>query len=121
MFILDEGETHVGITARPEADPGTHRNLGPIEEIHRELHRSLLDVGIGNRGPDEHGPGRPLHLPAVAIETIDQDIPSLPVDLVDLFDIPVAFVESDDRGNLDRLEGPVVEIALELGQGSHHR
>ena len=77
-------------------------------------------VLLGQRRPDEHRPARLLDRPAELGEAVAEDVATRLVDLAHLLREVLRLVERDGRGDLDRLERAVVEVALELGQGLHH-
>ena len=55
-------------------------------------------------------------LPADPVEAVAQRVAPGLVGLVDLLGVVRGLVQGHDRGDLDRLEGAVVEVALQLGQ-----
>ena len=56
-------------------------------------------------------------MPADPVEPVAQGVAPGLVDLVDLLRVVGRLVHGHDGRDLDRLERPVVEVALELGQG----
>ena len=103
----------------PNPTPGEVATSASSHQELGELQRAHLPVGLGDRRPHEHGaPGRG-DLPPDAVEPVAQGVPSGLVGLVDQLGVVGRFVHGHDGGDLDGLEGPVVEIALELGQGLH--
>src|SRR5581483_10104248 len=72
---------------------------------------------LGERGPDEHRPARRLDGPAGAVETGAEHVAAAAVDGADLVRVVGGLAQRDDRRDLDRLEGAVVEVRLELGEG----
>ncbi len=97
----------------PEPDAGAHGNLRLARELDGELERAKLPVGLRDRSPDEHRPERALDLPADTRQPVTEDVAALAIDLARLARIVALFVQRDDGGDLDRLEGPVVEVGLE--------
>src|SRR6266571_2621745 len=87
----------------------------------REFER-LLDgaVRVGDAGPDEHGRQGLFDLPSDAVQSVDQDIAPVPIELHGFLDAVLGAVQRDDGGDLDRLEDAVIEVALDLLEGSDH-
>ena len=79
-----------------------------------------MPVVLGDPRPHEHRALRLLDLPPHAIESVNEDVPPSFVDVDDFVHIVVAFVQCDDRCDLDGLESPVVEVRLQLSQCRHH-
>ena len=54
LLVLDEGEPHVLVAARPEADARADGDVGAAREHDRELEGAEVLVSLGDRRPDEH-------------------------------------------------------------------
>src|SRR5262245_42525199 len=112
MLVLDQSETHMRIAVLAEAYARRDRYLGFLEQILAELHRAHFFRRLGNLGPDEHGALWALNMPAGAIETIEQRIAPLLIHQANFLDTILRRIERMNRGDLNRLKNPVVEIAL---------
>src|SRR5713226_5742926 len=119
LLVLDEREAHEALTALAEADARTDRDRGLLGEPQREGERALVAEPLRDRRPDEHRPARRVDLPAGAGEPGDERIAAGAVDLAHLGWIVAGLSQSDDRRDLDRLEGPVVEVRLQLRKRLH--
>ena len=97
----------------PNPTPGADGDVRLPRQLDGELERAELAVRLRDRRPDEHRPERPLDVPADALEPVAEDVAAAAVDLAGLGRIVARLVQRDDRGDLDRLEGAVVEIGLE--------
>ena len=94
--------------------------MGLPHQLRRELDRVHVPVRLRDPGPHEHGPLGRLHLPADAVEAVAQGVPAPLVHRAGLQRVVGLLLQGDRRRYLDRLERPVVEVALELGQRGHH-
>ncbi len=74
-------------------------------------------MSLGDRRPDEHRALRGLDVPAGTGEAGDQSLAPPEVQLTHLVGVLRGLPQRDDRGDLDRLEGAVVEVGLELREG----
>ncbi len=119
LLVLHQRKADVTVTARSEADPGADRDVRAAGEGEREIERAHPGHRFGNRRPDEHRPLGRLDLPARTLQTRDQRVAASPVDLADLERVLARLAERDDRRDLDRLEGAVVEVGLELRQSGN--
>ncbi len=77
-----------------------------------------MQVLIRNLGPYEHGPFGAGHFPSGPVETGNQGVATLSVSIVDFPDTLLVAFQGDDRGNLDGLEDPVIQVALDSPQGT---
>ena len=110
----------MALAAGAEPDAGRHRHLGLGHQAGGELDRAQPAIGLGDRGPHEHGAPGPLDLPADPVQAVAQGVAAAFVDGGGLGRV-VGQVPQGDRGrDLDGLEAPVVEVALQLGQSRHH-
>src|SRR5262249_8739694 len=117
VLVLDEGEAHVVITVLAEPDAGRHGHLGLAQAELRELERAHRLVLVRDLGPDEHGGLRLGHVPPGAVEPLAQHVASLAIGLANLVDVVLRAVQRVNGGDLQRLEGAVVEIALDAREG----
>ena len=112
LLVLDEREADVTVAARAEADAGADRDVGLARELERELERAELArtrSGIGaqtNIVPC----GGSMSQPARARPEHER-VAAAAVDLADLGRVVGGLAQRDDRRDLDRLEGAVVEVA----------
>src|SRR3989442_10794434 len=120
LLVLDEREPHVALSVFPEADARRHGHLGLLDQELGELERAQALEGIGDRRPHEHRALRLGHVPADLVEPVHQDVAALSVHLDDLVDALLVGFQGDDAGDLDRLEGAVVQVGLDAGQRGHH-
>src|SRR5262249_11704117 len=116
LLVLDEREANVAVAARSEARPRADRDASLTRELDGELERAELAVGLGNLRPDEHGPPRLRDRPADPCEAVAERVPARAIRLADLQRVVGRLVHRHDRGDLDRLEGAVVEVGLEPGE-----
>ena len=121
LFVLDEGEADVPVASVAEADPGADRHIRLAGEEQGEVQRAERPEAIGDLRPDEHRPERRLDVPARPVEPAAERIPPKAVDLTDLGRIVGRLAQGDGRRDLDRLEGPVVEVGLQLRQARRRR
>src|SRR5207244_12304778 len=117
-LVLDQREADRLIPVFPEADPRRHRDLRLAEEQLRELERAQRLEGVRNLGPHEHRRLRPRDVPADPLQPVTEDVPALPVLLLDLLDDRLRAVQGVRRRDLDRLEDAVVEVALDAREGA---
>src|SRR5262249_49860167 len=113
VLVLDEREAHVLVPVLAEADARRHRHLSLREQELRGLERTHGAEGLGNTAPDEHRRLRLGDLPAGTGETLAQHVAPHLVALGVLAHAVLRAVERMDGGDLDRLEHPVIEIALD--------
>src|SRR5207249_9053969 len=119
-LVLHERETNVTLAVLAEADARRHRDLRFLDEELGELERAETAEGFGDRRPDEHRALRLRHAPAELVETVHQHVAALAVNLDDLLDALLVGLERHDAGDLNRLEGAVVEVRLDAGEGADH-
>src|SRR5438093_416812 len=120
LLVLDEREPHVALAVLAEADARRHGHLGLLDQELGELERAQAAEGIGNGSPHEHRALRLGHVPAELVEPVHQDVPALSMKLDDLVDALLVALERDNAGDLDRLEGAVVQVRLDAGQHGDH-
>src|SRR5437762_6311832 len=113
MLILDEGEADVAVAAGAEADARADGDARLADQLEREVERAELAIRLGDRRPDEHRPLRPLDRPADAGEPVAEHVAPRAVELADFARVLGRLVQRNDRRDLDRLEGPVVEVRLQ--------
>src|SRR5262245_44779265 len=116
VLVLDEREAHELIAALAEADPRRHRHLGLVQQELRELERAHRLVLAGDLGPHEHRRLRLAHVPAGALHALAQHVAPLAIGLADLVHVVLRTVERVRGRDLERLEGAVVEVALDAGE-----
>ena len=75
--------------------------------------RAERAVGVGDARPDEHRPARLRHVPADAREPVAERVAPAAVDLADVRRVLGRLAHRHGRGDLDRLERPVVEVRLQ--------
>src|SRR5712692_115049 len=120
LLVLDQGEAHVALAVLPEADAGGDCHLALLDEHLGELERAHGAEGVGNRRPDEHRALGFRHGPAELVEAVHQHVAPLLMQPDDLAHAGLVAFERDDGGNLDGLEGAVVEVGLDARQGIYH-
>src|SRR5688572_10545406 len=120
LLVLDEGEADVPLSVLAEADAGRDRDSGLLDEQLAELQRAELPERVGDGRPHEHRALRLGHRPADLVETIDQDVAPLAVDLDDLGHALLVVLQRHDAGDLDGLKGAVVQVGLDPAQRAHH-
>src|SRR6058998_1665053 len=120
LLVLDEREPHVALAVLAEADARRDRHLGLLNQELGELERAEATEGVGDRRPHEHRALRLGHVPADLVEPVDQNVAALSVNLDDLVDTLLVGLEGDDAGDLDRLEGAVVQVGLDARQRGDH-
>src|SRR3989449_3423203 len=120
VLVLDETEADVLVAVLAEPDARRHRDLGLVQEQLGEFQRSHGAVRVGDAGPDEHGRQGLFDLPTDAVQSVDQDIAPVPIEPHGFLDAVLGAVQRDDGGDLDRLEDAVIEVALDLLEGSDH-
>src|SRR5215831_17069600 len=120
LLVLHERETNVAFAVLAEADTRRDRDLRFLNEELRELQRAEAAEGFGDRRPHEHCALRLGHAPAELVEAVHQHVTAFSMDLDDLLDALLVGLERHDAGDLDRLEGAVVEVRLDAGEGADH-
>ena len=105
----------------PKPMPGLTATSASRASLQRELQRAERAEALGDRRPDEHRPLRRLDVPAGAGEAADERVAAAAVDLADLDRVVGGLAQRDDRRDLDRLEGAVVEVGLELRERARRR
>ena len=98
----------------PKPMPGLTATLGLARQANRGLEGAERAQRLGQRRPDEHRPERRLDGPARAGEPGAERVAAAPVDLAELARVIDGLAQRDGRGDLDRLERPVVEVRLQL-------
>src|SRR6266571_1961416 len=93
---------------------------GEFERLLDAADRLSRAVRVGDAGPDEHGRQGLFDLPSDAVQSVDQDIAPVPIELHGFLDAVLGSVQRDDGGDLDRLEDAVIEVALDFLEGSDH-
>ena len=103
------------VAARAEADPGADRDVGAARERDRELERAELPASARGSAPRRTSSpcGGSTCQPARASPEISASRRPQ-VDLAHLGRVVGSLAQRHDRGDLDRLEGAVVEVGLEL-------
>ena len=107
------------LTPRAEPDTGRGSHLGLTDQEGAELERVEVSVRLRDRGPHEHRPLRPAHLPPDRGEAVAQCVTTALIDVSHVLGKLRGLVEGHRGRDLDRLERAIVEIALELRQGGH--
>src|SRR5205809_6527499 len=120
LLVLDQRESHVALAVLTEPDARRDGHLRVLNEQLGELERAHHAERLGDRRPDEHRALGLRHRPAELVEPVDEDVPALPVDLDDLGDARLVALERDDTGDLDGLEGAVVQVRLDPPQRRDH-
>src|SRR6266704_53797 len=120
LLILHQCKPHMAFPQRTEPDPWRYRHQRLLHEELGKLQRASGRVRLGHRRPEEHRSAWRLHRPAGALETGYQRVAALAINLADLPCVLRALPQSDDRGDLQRLENAVVEITLDPRQRSDH-
>src|SRR5262249_2570517 len=120
LLVLDEGEADVPLAVFAEADARGDGDLRLLDAELGELERAERAVLLGNRGPDEHRPLRLLDGPSDLVESVDEDVAPLPMDVDDIGHHTRVALEGDDPRDLDGLERSVVEVRLDAGEGVDH-
>src|SRR5580704_10447702 len=120
VLILDQSETHVALAERAESDTRRHGDQRFFQQQLRKFERAFGAILLWNRRPDEHRSPRRLYRPPRAIETRDERVATLLIDVPDLLGVLGALPKRDDGSDLDRLEDSVVEIAFDARQRSDH-
>ena len=100
----------------PNPTPGEVATSASDTRNDGELERAHLAVGLGDGRPHEHGPLGGRQVPPDAVEPVAQRVAPGQVGLVDPLRVVGHLVHGHDGGDLDGLEGAVVEVALELGE-----
>jgi len=116
LLVLDQREPHVPVALGAEADTGRDRDVAVADDQLGEVDRPELEVGLGDRRPGEHRAAGARDRPARAVQPVAQGVAAGLVDLVDLERVVGGVVQGDRRGDLDRLERAVVQVALELAE-----
>src|SRR5207253_3301045 len=120
VLVLDETQADVLVAVLAKPDARRHRDLGLVQEQLGEFQRAHGSVRVWDAGPDKHGRQGFFDLPSDAVQSVDQGIAPVPIELHGFLDAVLGAVQCDDGGDLDRLEDAVVEVALDLLQGSDH-
>src|SRR5215467_9294041 len=120
LLVLDEGETDEALAVLAEPDPRRHRDLAVVDEELGELQRAHGAERLGDGRPYEHGALGLGHAPADLVEAVHQHIAALAMELHDVLHHRLLAFEGDDGGDLDGLEGAVVEVRLDAGKGVDH-
>src|SRR6476661_5424664 len=120
LRVLHEGEPDVAVAVLAEADARRHRHLALLDQELGELERAHAAEGLRDGGPHEHGPPGLRHRPADLVEAVDEDVAALAVQLHDVSHALLLALQRDDGRDLDGLEGAVVEVRLDAGQGVDH-
>ena len=112
----------------PKPTPGLTATFASRASLTANSSEPSSAVRLGDRRPDEHRPLRLRHRPADPREAVAERVAPRAVDLADLEREVGRLVHRDDRGDLDRLEGAVVEVRLQprerlhdLGVAEHER
>ena len=121
LGILDEGEPEIPLPGLAEAAARADGHVGLFQELHGEVDRAHPRLPrLGHCRPDEHAGAGRLDLPSDPPQAADHGVaPGLV--LGDLGQPGLLAVpQGNDRGDLHRLEDPVVVIALDrLERGQH--
>src|SRR5215813_13172490 len=120
LLVLDEGESHETLAIFAETNAGRHGDLALVDQELRELEGAHGAERFRDGRPHEHGALGLRHGPADLVETVDENVPPLAMELHDLLHYALFALEGHDGGDLDGLEGAVVEIRLDAGQGVDH-
>src|SRR5262245_124894 len=120
LLVLDQREADVALAVLAEADPRRDRDLGLLDQQLGELERADAAEGLRDRCPHEHGGPGHRNGPAELVEPVDEDVPALAMHLHDLVHGRLVPFQGHDPGDLDGLEGAVVEVGLDPGQGVDH-
>src|SRR5436309_3553043 len=105
---------------RAEPDAGGYGDQSLLHQELGKLQRPAIPIWLGDGRPEEHRSLGRLDGPAGALEPGDQRVTALAVSFADLTSVFGAFAQRDDCGDLQGLEHPVVEIALDARQGGDH-
>src|SRR5688572_19433267 len=116
MLVFDQRESDMGVAVLAKSDTRRDRHLGFLQQIFCEVDGAHLLSRLRDFRPDEHRPFWFRNFPAGALETVNQRIAPPFVHETNFLDAVLRPVESLDRGDLNRLENPVVEIALDARQ-----
>src|SRR5581483_6115079 len=116
VLVLDEGEADVVVAVLAEPDPRRHRDLRLLQQELRELERPHRLEGVRDLGPHEHRRLRLRDVPPGAREAVAEHVAAAAVLLADLLDVVLRPVQRVRRGDLERLEDAVVEVALDAGE-----
>ena len=98
----------------PKPTPGLTATLASRARRTAASREPSVAQRLRQRRPDEHRPERRLDGPARACEPGAERVPAAPVDLAELARVIDRLAQRDGRGDLDRLERPVVEVRLQL-------
>src|SRR3989475_313653 len=120
LLVFHQREPDEPLAVLTEADPGRDGDLRLLDQELREFQRAHAPEILRNRRPDEHGALRLLDRPAELVQPIDQDVAALARNLHDVAHDGGIALQRDDAGDLDGLEGSVVEIRLDASQRVHH-
>src|SRR5581483_9096026 len=74
LLVLDEGKTHVPVTAWAETDTRRRGDVGLVDQELGEIKRSHLPVWLWNGRPHEHGPLGRHQLPADAVQALTERV-----------------------------------------------
>src|SRR5262245_19151607 len=120
LLVLDEGEADEALAGLAETDARRHRDLAFADEALRQLQRAHRAERLGNGCPYEHGALGLGHAPADLVEPVHQHVAALAMELHDVLHHRLLAFQGDDGGDLDGLEGAVVEVRLDAGEGVNH-
>jgi len=105
----------VAVLAEPE--PGGDGNVSLFNEEFCKFKRAKVLKPFRNRDPGEHAGLRRHDLPSRAPERVHHRRAADPVNVADFLNGLFAVIESGRGRNLDRREGPVVEVGFDPRQG----
>src|SRR5579859_3872001 len=120
VLVLHQADADIAFAELAESDAGRYGDAGLLDQQFRERHRAGLAEGFRNRGPGEHRGGRDRNFPPGPRHGGDKDIPARLVGGPDLGHAVLRSVEGGGGGDLDRREGPIVEVGLHPGEGGAH-
>src|SRR5262249_28327878 len=120
LLVFHQREPHEAFPVLAEADSWGDRHLCLLDQELREFQRADGTEGLGDRGPDEHRAPRLLHRPPQLVQPVHEDVAAPAVNLHDVAHDARIALERHDPGDLDGLEGAVVEVRLDASERVHH-
>src|SRR3954454_21446320 len=119
LLVLDERKADMSVSPLAEADARADRDARVPGETQGEPEGAFRAERVRDRRPDEHRPAWRLDLPAGAVEPGAERVAPAAIDVADLHGVVGGVPQGHDRRDLDRLERPVVEVGLQLGECLH--
>src|SRR3989338_1357877 len=120
VLVLDQGKADKFIPILPKPNSRRDGNLGLGKEKLGELDRAHPLTALGNLCPDKHRSLGFFDLPSDPCQAIDQGIAALTIELTNLFHAILRAVQRVNGGYLDWLKDPIIQVALDPGQGMDH-